>query len=75
MDIYKHLRLTLDDIQFAKETKEDRQNKVLELLKEANRELEKYYAGKYKFNIAEEDKVTPDKLELSPKKKRRIKEI
>lgn len=72
MDINKYLKLNLSDKEPDQPEKYD--TRILELLENANRELEKYYSGKYKFNICE-DGIDPNNLRLSPKKKRRIKEI
>jgi len=73
MDIYKHLKLTLSNDVSESATSND--SKVLKLLKDANKELEKYYDGKFKFKITDKNNETPEKLRLSPKKKRKIKEI
>lgn len=76
MDIYKHLKLTLSEDNET-DTIVEEDSSILDLLKKANSELEKYYAGKYKFNISKSNKNDPDfkKIKLSPKKKRKIKEI
>ena len=49
-------------------------DKVLKLLDKLNLYLKKEYNGKYKFNLCDsENGLTPDKLKLTPKKKRSIK--
>lgn len=77
MDIYKHLKLTLSEEEpTVDESKDKKQERVLQLLKDANKELEKYYAGRFKFNISNGGKETPDDIKkISPKRKRKIKEI
>lgn len=53
-----------------------KQEKILELLRNANKELEKYYAGKYKFSVSDNNKDALDNIKkLPPKRKRKIKEI
>lgn len=73
MDINKYLNLKLTEKPEKKETyKED----IIKVLDKANKELEKFYAGKYKFSLStDDDDIEPDKLKLSPKRKRKIKEI
>lgn len=75
MNIYKHLKLTLSEELDSGEELTKKQQDLLALLKDANKELEQYYAGKYKFSISDDIKETPDDLKLSPKRKRKIKEI
>ncbi|MFW6002488.1 MAG: hypothetical protein ACOCQD_04030 [archaeon] len=76
MDIYKHLKLTLSEDNDTDIIVEE-DSRVLKLLKKANDELEKYYTGKYKFNISKtgSDNIDFKNIKLSPKKKRKIKEI
>jgi len=74
MDINKYLNIRLSETP----TKNNIIYKegILEIIENANKELEKYYAGKYKFSLSyESNGIKPDKLKLSPKKKRKIKEI
>ncbi len=74
MDTHKkYLKLGLSE---KKEKKKPNKRDILDLLDKANKELEKYYDGKYGFSVVdEEDYVLPEELKLSPKKKRKIKEI
>lgn len=49
---------------------------ISKLLDSANSELEKYYTGNMRFNLCiDKEGMTPDNLKISPKKKRKIKEI
>lgn len=76
MNVYKHLKLTLSENELDTEDEiTQKQKNLLALLKDANKELEQYYAGRYKFSISDDIKDTPDDLKLSPKRKRKIKEI
>jgi len=72
--INKYLSLKLTDKDNSGHICED--NNILKLLKTANKELEKYYTGSKRFNILMENEgLTPNNLKISPKKKRKIKEI
>jgi hypothetical protein len=50
-------------------------NKIIAILDYANKELQRHYDGKYRFQLCEEKEGIPvDKLKVTPKKKRIIKE-
>lgn len=77
MDIYKHLKLTLVESEEKSDNSDDKKRKeLLELLKDANKELEKYYAGRYRFDISDKSENELDNVKkITPKRKRKIKEI
>lgn len=74
----KYLKLTLKERERSKFSFEDKNDDIIQLLDKANHELEQYYTGKMCFDICEDEKEhnPPDKLKkITPKKKRKIKEI
>lgn len=75
MNLDKYIKIELmendEDIDFENESEH-----IISIIDQANKELEKHYSGKYKFKITNEKKgIDPSKLKISPKRKRRIKEI
>lgn len=76
MKIYKkYLKLQLTEKE--KECNFSDETELMKLLKNANKELDRVYNGKFKFSITDaNDDFDPfAKVKLSPKKKRRIKEL
>ena len=72
----KYLKLHLSESISSSDKNTDKRRHLMKLIDDANYELERYYHGKYKFQVSEDNNgVSPDDLQLSPKKKRRIKEI
>ena len=68
---FEYLYLNLTDIEDVVSIENEDINSLLNI---ANKELKKYYSGKYKFEISNENKKV-DKLKLNPKKNREIKEL